>query len=108
MAKIIIETKVDWSNGHLITNPDGSTYWTGARYIQPELPEGDTVGFNMDGWVDLTKVEKGKLDVAEIYIRVSDKMVREIDASKDFKIKTLIDDAAKTLLKDLTNFSAIK
>jgi len=39
MPKVICKVKVDWSNEKLITNPDGSTYWTGARAVLPVQTE---------------------------------------------------------------------
>jgi len=46
MPKIICKVKVDWSNGKLITNPDGSTYWTGARAVLPVQTEvTDIIGY---------------------------------------------------------------
>ena len=46
MPKIICKVKVDWSNGKLITNPDGSTYWTGARAKLPVYTEvTDIIGY---------------------------------------------------------------
>jgi len=46
MPKIICKVKVDWSNEKLITNPDGSTYWTGARAVLPVQTEvTDIIGY---------------------------------------------------------------
>ena len=101
-ARAIIECKVNWTGASQLS--DGT--WNGAKVEFPELIDGDTTGMNLDGWVDLEKVEKTKASTAEIYIRVSDAMLRAIDTDKDIVIKTLIDADAIALEKDLPTFSA--
>ena len=103
-ARVLIEVKADYSTATQM--PDGT--WNGVKYVTPELPDGDTTGWNFDGWYgdDLTRCEKEKWPAARIYIRVSDDMLKAVDADKDITIKTLIDDDAKALEKDLPAFSA--
>ena len=118
MPKIICKVKVDWSNGKLITNPDGSTYWTGARAVLPaqtetthslDYEEAGVRKGGFDGWVNLPEVEKTKANYAKVYLWCPEETVKEMDAAddKDFEIMALLDDEAKALKEELLTVEKI-
>lgn len=101
MVTATIEVDVDWSSGKEITNPDGTTYWTGARAIIPsarcfdsdesDCLKGTKDGVNFggfSGWLNLPEVEAGKLSTALVQIKTTTGKLVKMSAKKKLDNET--------------------